>query len=78
MYPRDEEIQRLAAEAAALPELDRRAKARTVRSIRSQLDHCLMLQSLGQPIEVGLADRLSDQLSALARTAPILSLAEVS
>lgn len=59
-------------------ELDRRAKARTVKSLRSQLDHCLMLQSLGQPVAEGLADRLSDQLSRLARTLPYLSLAEVS
>lgn len=57
--------------------LDRRTKARTVHSIRQQLDHCLMLQSLDMPVPEGQVLRLSLQLSELARTEPILSLAEV-
>lgn len=77
-YPRDPKLKQLIGEVSALyPDTERRAKARTVRSIRSQLDHCLMLQSLGQYVEPGLADRLSDQLYAAARTEPFLSLAEV-
>lgn len=75
----DPKIQGLIAEVSALyPDTERRAKARTVRSLRGQLDHLLMLQSLGAYVEPGLADRLSDQLSELARTEPFLTLAEVS
>lgn len=74
----DPTIQGLIAEVASQPEYDRRAKARTVRSIRRQLDHWLMLQSLGMPVDAQLVERLNDQLSALARTEPFLSLAEVS
>lgn len=73
----DPHIQTLIAEAASQPQHDRRAKARTFRSIRRQLDHLLMLQSLGHPTPEGLADRLGDQLVALSRTEPFLSLAEV-
>lgn len=60
------------------PNIDRRAKARTVRSLRSQLDHALLMRSIGQPVEQALVDQLGDQLYALARTEPLLTLAEVS
>lgn len=72
-----ETIDHLIAEVAA-EHPDRRSKARTVRSIRQQLDHLLMLQSIGHSVPEGLADRLSDQLAVLCRTAPFLTLAEVS
>lgn len=73
-----ETIDQLIREVASQPENDRRAKARTTKSIRRQLDHLLMLQSLGHSTPEGLADRLGDQLSALSRTEPFLTLAEVS
>lgn len=58
--------------------MERREKIRTVRSIRRQLDHALMLQSLGMTVDAEQVARLGDQLSALARTEPALTLAEVS
>lgn len=57
--------------------MDRREKVRTVRSVRRRLDHALMLQSLGEPVDVLEVVRLNDQLSQLARTAPYLTLADV-
>lgn len=71
-------IDQLIREVASQPENDRRAKVRTVVSLRRQLDHALMLQSLGQPVDAAQVDRMNDQLSELARTEPFLSLAEVS
>lgn len=58
--------------------MERREKVRTTRSIRRQLDHALMLQSLGMPVDALEVTRLSDQLTALSRTEPYLTLAEVS
>lgn len=66
------------AQAAVSHPMDRREKVRTVRSIRRQLDHALMLQSLGMPVDAVKVEHLNDQLAALARTEPALTLAEVS
>lgn len=58
--------------------MDRRQATRRISDLRRKLDKDLMMAAiLGVPADIASLDRLSDEIHALARAHPEISLADV-